>query len=954
MFKLKTINRTMRRLLLLVAIAYCFCNIKAQVSKVNVTIDGPGVVDEYLTMTADGTKQLKLKAVPSKFLGDVTFDGWSGDASGTEEVITVSPDKAQNIQATFTYHRPTKQYPLLNLKQSWADMGKPMYIEMPRMPESASLYSWRGHSYLPVDYNRDGYLDYVHFPMKGPMGIDNHRENVRFLLGKPDGTFEEDPKNDDRILGTVYSIHVKYADLNDDGYPDFCSFSSGYDRNGSTGDYPVILMSGPDGVYTDLRFADYGNGYYHGGEVGDIDNDGDIDIIFWDIWDAGKGTHSLVLINDGKGNFTKMNASEIIDFSDIRKDFPSPDKGMNYGDLNIIDLNNDGYNDICFTGYDIFNPDGSNYISAPMVLWGNSSGKFGGTNYSRFPKCRLGYAICEDLLFYDLNGDGVKEVILERNGDGELGGTRFYVGGYLQVCEWDGTEFVDKTDTYIPVENAAYNKYKSETCLWVENIDGTDYIHASWGDNGEYTGVGLGPSRIYAIRNGILEPANGNTETKVPSFDEGLPIYVDGVPMVDVFNCNDGVNPIDTMPEHQWVGISDWDAIGGNMYRINRYHKKDTHFGKTCIRWNRDGQNPKKESESQGLDFTFLSDVDVKKLADAGYYLEYYIKNTDQTLVLSAGFESALEFEEVHKDEHISEGLYAMISSKNVEGGTFTGEWQRVTIPLSAFNGNGRFSKFRNISLRVQEGDLNNEFFLDDIRIRRLADSGIDDYDRTFLKGYLDYSYYKKDRTAQVKSQEFKAMLNVLIDKFAPDSLGYFNEYISDYDIPLTRGMATIMAYYTARSIGAETDNATFGDMPTDMWDGEFAYYNELLPHWLDMPEATFPEGMYWRGDPFSNWQAGWWWNVCHVSDHSGVNVVALDKEVNSYHMNDPFTWEDAICAITRLYDSLDPEKLDSGITPPIVNSSKPQNVYYNLNGQRVNRPTKGIYIANGKKFIVK
>ena len=70
--------------------------------------------------------------------------------------------------------------------------------------------------------------------------------------------------------------------------------------------------------------------------------------------------------------------------------------------------------------------------------------------------------------------------------------------------------------------------------------------------------------------------------------------------------------------------------------------------------------------------------------------------------------------------------------------------------------------------------------------------------------------------------------------------------------------------------------------------------------------------------------------------------------------MNDPLTWDDAICAITRLYDSLDPEKLAAGITVPIVNSSKPQNVYYNLNGQRVNRPTKGIYIANGKKFIVK
>ena len=36
---------------------------QAQISKVNVTTDGPGVVDEYLTLGADGQKQLRLKAV---------------------------------------------------------------------------------------------------------------------------------------------------------------------------------------------------------------------------------------------------------------------------------------------------------------------------------------------------------------------------------------------------------------------------------------------------------------------------------------------------------------------------------------------------------------------------------------------------------------------------------------------------------------------------------------------------------------------------------------------------------------------------------------------------------------------------------------------------------------------------------------------------------------------------
>ena len=200
----------MRRLLLILITAIlCLGHSQAQISKVNVTIDGPGVVDEYLTLGADGKKQLKLKAVPSKFLGNVSFDGWSGDATGTSEELIVSPDKAQNIHATFTYHRPTKQYPLLNLKQSWADMGKPMYVEEPGLWESEWGTAGRGYSYLPVDYNRDGYIDYVDFPKKGGMGIDNHRENARFRLGKPDGTMDEDPLNDNRMLGTVYPMQTK-------------------------------------------------------------------------------------------------------------------------------------------------------------------------------------------------------------------------------------------------------------------------------------------------------------------------------------------------------------------------------------------------------------------------------------------------------------------------------------------------------------------------------------------------------------------------------------------------------------------------------------------------------------------------------------------------------------------------------------------------------------------------
>jgi len=875
--------------------------IQAQTSKVNVTIDGPGVVDEYYVLSTDGKKQVKLKAVPSKFLGNVSFDGWSGDATGKSEELTVDAAKAQNIHATFTYHRPTKQYPLLNLKQSWADMGKPMCYEMPTIWETQDMTLWRGTNYLPVDYNKDGYMDYVQFPKKGGMGTDNHRENVRFWLGKPDGSFDEDPLNDNRMLGTVYSIHVKYADFNDDGSPDFCSFSSGYDREGSTYDYPVILMSGPGGVYTDLRFDEYEYRYFHGGEVGDIDNDGDIDVFFLDTTFESQFDNSVLLINDGKGNFTRKEIMDVIDLSEFRKRY-STDQYPGHGDLNIIDLNNDGFNDLAFTGSDVFDPDGSNYHTAPVVFWGSSSGTFGGTNYSLFPKCRLGYSICEDMLFYDLNGDGVKEVILERNGDGQLGGTRFYIGGYLQVCEWVNGEFVDKTEQYIPVEHQAFNKEKGECRMTIESIDGTDCLVTYQIDGIYQPGVGTGCCVVYAIQNGVLKSLESELKTKIQSYDEGLPIYVDGTLLTDMRQCGDGVNPVDIMAEHQWgPSTADWDSTTGNMWRINLAHRKDTHFGRTCIRWDRDGQDPNKELEGQIITFGLVSDIDIQKLADEGYYLEFYIKNSDQNLTLSLSFETYT----VGVDGS-GKGLFAEVSKRHVDGGSFNGEWQRVLIPLSAFNGDGSFSKYRDFSIRVDKGDLNNEFYLDDIRIRRLADSSSDDYERAFLMDYLPISYYQKERTAQVQSQEFKTMLKLLIRRFASESMNYFNSNITDYEVPLTRGMATCMAYYTARCIGAETNNAITGEQPADLWECDFKNFDDLLPHWSDPGEEDAPEEMFWRSTVFGGWMTCFYWNFCHASDKSGINVIALDKKENCFHWNDPLTWEDAIRAITRLYDSTD------------------------------------------------
>jgi len=105
--------------------------IQAQISKVNVTIDGPGVVDEYLTLNTDGTKQLKLKAVPSKFLGNVTFDGWSG-------IETVNDELKNIAQVEHSRHRSFDNF-MVNLLGALA-----AYCFFPKKPCISCERAWAG------------------------------------------------------------------------------------------------------------------------------------------------------------------------------------------------------------------------------------------------------------------------------------------------------------------------------------------------------------------------------------------------------------------------------------------------------------------------------------------------------------------------------------------------------------------------------------------------------------------------------------------------------------------------------------------------------------------------------------------------------------------------------------------------------------------------------------------
>ena len=218
-----------------------------------------------------------------------------------------------------------------------------------------------------------------------------------------------------------------------------------------------------------------------------------------------------------------------------------------------------------------------------------------------------------------------------------------------------------------------------------------------------------------------------------------------------------------------------------------------------------------------------------------------------------------------------------------------------------------------------------------------------DDYERAFTQGYLPMKYSARYRKQQITSQEFKALLKPLIEKCCPDKMDYFESRISDYDAPINRCIATGMAYYVARSMGVDTNNSLHNiSMGDDFWDGCFEPDLPMfLPYCNDNEETDIPEDKFWRA--WCEIQQSYGWNTGHVSPYSDEEVVAYNREAYSWSWLDKFTWEDAVRAITRLYDSIEQDvvyasvyddrvtKPDASVITPELIAKASQNEIHNM-----------------------
>ena len=285
-------------------------------------------------------------------------------------------------------------------------------------------FFYGGHVWYMADFNVDGNSDIMYI---GAI----HPDNLS-LLG--DGTIGKKPfpvlllgdannklKRADKLIidnredsGTSLGKRLLVADFNSDNILDFYIADTGAKKIEAgvalTGHRDSYFLSQPNGTWlesseTHLSHPNF-KVYNHGGATGDIDSDGDMDVVFSDILGHQVGTYLWCLINDGKGFLKKHKCG-----------------GVWTHTLELADLDGDGYLDLILGG-DAYDAN-HDFIG---IIFNDGKGNFSQSRYTRLPQYKKKWGNIPEASAADLDNDGDLDIVFSRTG-------LMYVGTAIQIIE---------------------------------------------------------------------------------------------------------------------------------------------------------------------------------------------------------------------------------------------------------------------------------------------------------------------------------------------------------------------------------------------------------------------------------------------------------------------------------------------------------------------------------------
>jgi hypothetical protein len=183
------------------------------------------------------------------------------------------------------------------------------------------------------------------------------------------------------------------GDFNGDKKPDIFSVEA-YDPPNTCNCMPDMttnkLLLNMGSNLTNVKEISGLSGFWVSGCSGDIDKDGDLDVLVFNFHLMHNGVKNKLLLNDGSGNFTTTEISGI--------------SGISLVDASeLIDINKDGYLDLVLN-----NRNQAGNANQLRIFWGDGK-TFNLSNVTNISIPNIGVY---DIDAYDVNGDGTLEVIL--------------------------------------------------------------------------------------------------------------------------------------------------------------------------------------------------------------------------------------------------------------------------------------------------------------------------------------------------------------------------------------------------------------------------------------------------------------------------------------------------------------------------------------------------------------